>query len=155
MSIARVLGAVPLFGGLDALELAALGGIATVHKLARNQPLLVEGEPAPALYVVVSGKVAVMKRRGDLGDHICDLDGGECVGELEIIDGSPCSASVVAYGDVDVLRISRQAFEAFMSSRPPTAVKILRRMVAVLSARLRQSNVSYSSLKAIADGIGK
>lgn len=153
MDIAKTLGAVPLFRELDALELAALAVITTAEKLERNQPLLVEGTPAAALWVIVSGKVAVMKRRGEVGDHICDLDGGECVGELEIIDGTPCSASVVPYGDVAALRISKQAFEVFLTGRPPTAVKILRRLVTVLAQRLRHTNQSYSSLKGLADAM--
>lgn len=153
MDLTKVLGAVPLFGELDPLELAALAGITTSHALGRNQPLVVEGAPVPALWVIVSGKVAVMKRRGESADHLCDLGAGECVGELEIVDGSPCSASVVPYGDVEALRIAKEAFEVFMAARPTTAVKILRRLVGVLSQRLRQTNTNYSSLKGIADAM--
>ena len=57
----------------------------------------------------------------------------------------------MAYAEVEVLGITMQAFEAFLGARPTTAVKILRSMVSILATRLRQSNVSYSSLKRIAD----
>jgi CRP-like cAMP-binding protein len=152
MDVNKLLAAVPLFSDLDALELQALAGITGMARAQDRQPLLVEGQPPPGIYVIVTGKVSVLKHRDGAGDHICDLDGGECVGEVEIIDGTPCAASVVALGDVDVLGISKQAFDAFLMARPVTAVKILRRMVSVLSSRLRQINTNYSSLKAIAEG---
>jgi len=151
MSVVDILAAVPLFTDLDKLELAALAGIMGVHELTKDQPLMIEGQPATGLYVILSGKVAVKKARDAEGDHICDLDAGECVGEIEVLDGSPCSASVVCYGDVEVAGVEQAGFDAFLAARPQTAVKILRRMVAILAMRLRQSNVSYSSLKAIAE----
>src|SRR5262245_60930679 len=95
-NVTKILSAVPLFGELDPMELAALASVMTVQRLKRDQPLLVEGKPPPGLFVILSGKVAVMKHREGGGDHICDLDGGESVGEVEIIDGAPCTASVIA-----------------------------------------------------------
>ncbi len=148
------LGAVPLFSTLDPTELGKFADLMAPQDFALNQPILVEGHPPPGLYVLLDGTVAVMKNKDDGADHICDLDAGECLGEVEIIDDTPCAASVVAYGDVKTVVIVKDNLEHFFTTNPVAANKILRQMVGVLAGRLRQSNVSYSSLMTIAEAVG-
>jgi CRP-like cAMP-binding protein len=151
--LASILRAIPLFKSVDSADLAALVNLMALQEFTRHEAVVVEGHPPPGLYVVLDGKVAVMKGFGEAADHICDLDSGECVGELEIIENAPCSASVVAHGDVKTAVITKDNLEKFLAAHPPAAVQVLRQMVAVLSVRLRRANVSYASMKAIAEGM--
>lgn len=150
----HILSQLPLFNTLDENELAELMKLMARQSFTANQAIIVEGHPPPGLYVILSGKVAVMKNRDGETDLICDLDGGECVGEVEIIDNAPCTANVVCYGDVDTAVIVRDSLETYFASQPAAANKILRQMVHILSARLRQTNVSYTSLMHIAESVG-
>lgn len=150
----HILAQLPLFNTLDENELAELIKLMAMQSFTANQAIIVEGHPPPGLYVILSGKVAVMKNRGDKADLICDLDGGECVGEVEIIDNAPCTANVVCYGDVETAVIVKDSLEGYFTAQPAAANKILRQMVHILSARLRQTNVSYTSLMHIAESIG-
>ncbi len=151
--LATVLAAIPLFKTLAPQEIAALVQLMARQQFTAGQPIMVEGHPPPGLYVLLDGKVAVSRGFGDGADHLCDLDAGECVGEVEIIDGHACTASVVAYGDVDTAVILAENLQRYFTAFPAAAVKILRQMISVLAARLRQTNVSYSSLKQIADSM--
>jgi CRP-like cAMP-binding protein len=150
-----ILRAVPLFKPLDDVEIAELAKLMASQSFTANQPIMVEGHPPPGLYVLLDGKVAVMKGKGDGADHICDLDAGECVGEVEIIENAACAASVVAYGNVETAVIVADNLNRYFTAYPNAAVKILRQMVNVLAARLRQLNVNYSSMKTIADGLAE
>jgi CRP-like cAMP-binding protein len=151
--ISSVLSAVPLFKTLDPGEIAALSQLMAPQQFTSNQPLMVEGHPPPGLYVLLEGKVAVCKNQGPSVDHLCDLDAGECVGELEIFERSACSASVLAYGTVKTAVILEENLMLYFSQYPTAAMKIMWQMVHVLAARLRQSNVNYTSLKAITEGM--
>jgi CRP-like cAMP-binding protein len=151
--LTSILAAIPLFKPLEPKEVAALVQLFALQKFSANQPLLVEGQPPPGLYIVLDGRVTVCRRQGARVDHICDLDAGECVGELEIIERAPCSASVVAAGEVETAVIVPENLQRYFVAFPAAAVKILRQMVTVLAGRLRQTNVSYSSLKSIADSM--
>ena len=86
-------------------------------------------------------------------DHIVDLDAGECVGEVEIIDDSPCAASVVCLSEVETAALPKQVLEAYFTAQPAAAAKILRQMVRVLASRLRQTNASYAGMKRIAESL--
>jgi CRP/FNR family transcriptional regulator, cyclic AMP receptor protein len=144
----------PLFSTLDPAELGELVNLLGTKVFTANQKILTEGEPPPALYVILTGTASVDKTDSEGGqDHICDLGDGECVGEVEIIDGAPCTASVTATSGVRAAYITRESLDAFFSAAPQAAVKILRRMVTVLAKRLRDSNTSYSSLLSITENM--
>jgi CRP-like cAMP-binding protein len=150
-----ILKAIPLFKTLEQEEVTELAKLMARQEFAANQPIMVEGHPPPGLYVILDGRVAVMKGKGDKGDHICDLDAGECVGEVEIIEHQlPCAASVVADGEVKNAVIVAENLNGFFERFPNAAVKILRQMVIVLASRLRRLNVNYSSLMSIAESLG-
>lgn len=151
--LSAILAAIPLFHTLDPHELGELVKLQAPQSFTQNQPILVEGHPPPGLYVILDGKVAVMKHRDGGGDLICDLDAGECLGEVEIIDNAPCSASVVCYGPVQTAVITKENLERYFAMFPGAANKILRQIVHILSTRLRQANVNYTSLMTIAEGM--
>jgi CRP-like cAMP-binding protein len=149
MNLADILTALPLFHTLEPTEVVVLLRHMVTKKFTAKQALLTEGQPPSALYVLISGKVAVMKHQ----DHIVDLDAGECVGEVEIIDDSPCAASVVCLTDVETAALPKQTLESYFAAQPAAASKILRQMVRVLASRLRQTNASYSSMKRLAESM--
>ncbi len=151
--LTTILRAIPLFKTLDDTEVAELVKMMAHQDFTATQPILVEGHPPPGLYVILDGRVAVMKSKAGDADHICDFDAGECVGELEIIEKAACSASVVALGDVKTAVITSDNLERFFTANPVASNKILRQMVVVLAARLRKANINYSSLKTLADAM--
>jgi CRP-like cAMP-binding protein len=100
-------------------ELRALAGIVTVRALSDGEQLLAEGSRDEHLYVVVEGKLAVM-RQAEIGGHntIALLSPGELAGELAFIDGSERHSSLVAVGPTRVLALSRPRLEAELDARP-------------------------------------
>ncbi|MBI5507780.1 MAG: cyclic nucleotide-binding domain-containing protein [Deltaproteobacteria bacterium] len=149
-----ILVAIPLFKNLDPDEIDALLKPMSLLAFKAGEALLVEGTPSERLIVLIAGKVAVIKGDGESASHICDLDAGECVGEIGVLENAPCSANVKAVSDVEAASISREDLERFFSSNRLAAIKILRQVVTVLAGRLRRTNVSYSSLMRIADDMG-
>jgi CRP-like cAMP-binding protein len=146
-----ILLAIPMFKTLDSDEINQVIKLMSVHEFADGESLLVEGAPSSRLIVILSGKVSVIKGKGDTASHLTDLDAGEIVGEVGVLENAPCSASVVARGAVEAGAITRDDLEKFFASNRLAANKVLRQMVLVLAGRLRRTNVSYSSLKTIAD----
>ena len=78
-----------------------------------------EGEPADALYVLVTGRVRILKR-GDRGDEIslATLRPGDTFGEAGLLDHTMRSATVRASTEVDVLRLDRTVFDRLLAQRP-------------------------------------
>src|SRR3954469_940456 len=77
--------------------------------------IVCEGEPADALYVLVSGRARVVKTADD-GQEISlnTLRQGDSFGEIGLIENTVRSATVRASSDVEVLRLDRSVFQALL-----------------------------------------
>lgn len=102
--------------------------------LPPSHVLIAEGEPVPALFVLLAGELDVQV--GGVG-HVARLLPGEVVGEMSFIDRAPPSASVVAHGPVQVLSVSKAAIEAHIAEDLSFGMRFYRALATFLSDRLR------------------
>jgi CRP-like cAMP-binding protein len=126
---AAVLRAVPLFAKLGPEELLALAELAEPRSFAAGTRIFAEGEPGDAVYLVIRGRVAVERASA----RLAELGIGECIGELALLDEGPRSATVVAVGDTELLRLDRDDFLDTLFLYPAVG----RAVLAVLARRLR------------------
>jgi CRP-like cAMP-binding protein len=127
--------ALPLLARLDEESRRALARAARVRDVVAGTTIFAQGDPADALYVVVSGELRVVVASPD-GDEatVALIRAGEACGELGLIDGQPRSATVVAAQRSKLLSITRNDFIDWLRPRPDAALALL----ATLSARLRR-----------------
>lgn len=125
---------VPLFSGLNPLDLEALLSLAKTSVIKSRQVVCSRGEPGDALYVLIAGKLKVTAESGDGRELILAiLDAGETFGEMSLLDGKPRCASVTAVQDSELLIIRRQNFLRFLEQHPKVAIELL----AILTQGLR------------------
>jgi hypothetical protein len=131
---------VQFFDEMPAADLRALAGVAEAATYEAGQTIITEGEPSDALYVVVSGRVAVQHRqRGETErtlTELASLGPREYFGEMSLFDEAPGSADVVALAPTQVLVVRRAPLFALIERQPALAMDLFR----VLSRRLRQAN---------------
>jgi len=77
-----------------------------------SQPIIREGEMDDRFYIIVGGEVGVESGRRKIGV----LGEGECFGETSYVDGARRTASIVANGDVTLMRVSSSLLEQASSS---------------------------------------
>lgn len=112
---------VPLFGGMTERALDAIAMLATEHHVADGEPIVVEGEPGDAFYLVVEGMVDVTRR----GASISRLGVGDFIGEIALVDGRARTATATAVGPVRTLVVRRDAFMELMERHPAVRLGIL------------------------------
>ena len=96
-----------------------------------------EGSTGRELYVVLDGKVDIVKATDTGGIRIVTLGKGEFFGEMAVIDGSSRSATAIAAAPrTRVMRINHARFVYLVSQQPAFALMIMD----ALSKRLRASN---------------
>src|SRR5258707_10346921 len=96
-----------------------------------------EGSTGRELYVVLEGKIDIVKDAGATRTTIVTLGKGEFFGEMAVIDGSARSATAVAAAPrTRVMRINHARFVYLVSQQPAFALMIMD----ALSKRLRASN---------------
>jgi uncharacterized membrane protein len=120
---AQVLGAALVVTGVVVLE--ARGGserrtleaLATAVDVPAGRPVLRQGAPADAFFVIERGTASV--KRDDR--HLADLGAGDFFGELALMRGGPRTASVVAATDMRLRVIPRREFAPVMERLPKLA----------------------------------
>jgi CRP-like cAMP-binding protein len=138
------LGAVPYFAGLDAPRLKALAAQCHMQRLDVGESILLEGEPAEGLYIVLSGKVRVFKSSPDGREQVLIVVGpGETFNDVPVFDGGPSPASADALGTVaDVCLVPTLAVAQLLATAPVVAASVTK----VLASRLRHLTMLVEDL---------
>lgn len=139
----QLLSEIELFSELNEPELREIAKLAQARRLPADSTVFYEGDPADAVFVVVNGKVKVVTTSSDGKEFILSVLGaGQVFGEMGLLEAAPRSASVVTSTEVELLVIKREDFDHLLTSSPG----ISRKLMAILSRRLRRANSKMESL---------
>ena len=130
-----VLRATPYFQGLHPAALADLAARATERTYARGELILLEGERAHAVYLVVRGQVRAYKLSPEGRQQVLDrLGPGQSFNLVPVLDGLPNPASVEAVNQATVLALPAEVFRDLLRRHPAVAQAVL----ADLAGRVRR-----------------
>jgi CRP-like cAMP-binding protein len=132
-----------LLQGVSESAIAAFGRTGRVRTLAPGQMLFEQGDPAEAIYLVRTGRIAIRLAVADGRELVLDeLHPGDLFGELALLTGQPRTSGAVARGRAEVVAIGRAEFLAALDSEP----KLARRVLDCLARRLRSSSEREGAL---------
>lgn len=130
-----------LFPKLDHSVLARLAHEAEVLKIEKGNAIVKEGDPGDAFYFLRSGMVKVGKMREGREIVLAYLSAGQYFGEMALLSGEPRSATVSAIDKVEVIRLGKDHFLAFLGNHPELKGRIedeaKRRQLSNIEAVLR------------------
>ena len=142
---------VPIFADLEDKELERIAKLGTRQKYKKGNIVVLERESGAALFVIVSGKVKVVRTDEEGREVILSMFGpGEFFGEMSLLDGLARSASVVAISKAELFMIHRRDFLETMHQFPAIAIALL----AELAMRLRKADMQIKSLS-LKDAAGR
>ena len=141
--IPKLLKDLELFSELSERELQDVAALAQVQKLDTDTTVFHEGDPADSIFVVVNGRVKIVTTSTDGKEFILSVLGaGQIFGEMGLLEEAPRSASVSSITDVELLVIKHDDFDHLLKTSPG----ISRKLMAILSRRLRRANSKMESL---------
>ena len=136
--IVDFLAATPLFAGRERAELVAVERALRRRAMREGEVLWRQGDDARELIFIVEGCVSASLRvAGDRTVEIARAGAGEMVGEIALLDGGAHTMTVRVADTGTVLALGRQDLAAFLAQRDPFAFSLKRRLVSLLTARLR------------------
>ncbi len=139
----QLLAGVELFSELDDGELAKVADLAQLRSVPKDTTIFHAGDPADAVFVVASGKVKIAVTSTDGKEFILTVLGaGQVFGEMALLESAPRSASVITITACDLLVINRTDFQHLLNTSP----SLSRKLLAILSRRLRRANSKMESL---------
>jgi CRP/FNR family transcriptional regulator, cyclic AMP receptor protein len=132
---ATLLGACPLFRGLNADDLAVVAATAIEVEFPEDRVIARQGEIGTGFFVIAEGSVRVVRD----GKTVATLGPGEFFGELSVLDGAPRIAQVVAAEPTRCLALASWDFERVLREQPGVALAVLR----VVAERLREMSPDH------------
>jgi ribosome-associated toxin RatA of RatAB toxin-antitoxin module/CRP-like cAMP-binding protein len=129
----------PMFDALRPSKLAVeltdeqchrLAAAMQLRDLKAGEVLVKEGDDDHHFYLIVRGKLGVIKSAGTPEQVTLNtLAGGDFAGELSWLDGSRRYASLVAMDDARVLGLEREKLEALLDTDPQVVYRVMRAIV--------------------------
>ena len=142
---------VPIFTDINENELAKIVRVGVRKKYKKGSIILLEEETGAALFVILSGKVKIIRTDDDGREVILSILGeNDFFGEMSILDGLARSASVVAITKTELFMIHRRDFLKLLEDVPAVAVSLLKE----LTMRLRKADSQIKSLS-LKDAAGR
>lgn len=135
-----VLKGMQMFRYLSYRELVRIMNITETQEYTVGQHIFREGEPGEAMFMILAGKVQLLKA----GVPLIEMGRGQHFGEMSLVDRSVRSLTAVANEPSRLLVIRRKQFYSIIKKEPPLAVKLLWSFVQVLAARLRKTTADLS-----------
>ena len=123
-----------VFGHLEDEALAALVPELEWFSLPGGRSLFRQGDPADALYLVVSGSLGVF---AGPTERVRLVAAGDSIGEISLITGERRQHTARALRDSELLRLDREAYEALTRQYPQAMLGVARVAIARLQERMR------------------
>jgi CRP-like cAMP-binding protein len=137
----------PLLDGLNAAAYRALETAGT-RRFAAGEFLWHAGDPAAALYIVLSGEVRVLRTTGDRQRVVHTEKRGGTLGDVALFAGSPYPATAQAVSHVVTLALTPDLVQRVIAADPLFASRLLQRLaqrVREVIGRFDQTSESVTS----------
>jgi CRP/FNR family transcriptional regulator len=118
--------AISYFRDLEPRAVERIRSSAFEVKLEKGQMLFIEGEPAQAMYVVLSGQVKIFKLSPDGREQVLRVAGaGDCFNEVPVFDEGPNPANAQALEQTVVWGLRRPDIRRLAEEHPAIALGFL------------------------------
>ncbi len=131
---------VPFFNELSNRQLKNVSGILFERSYDTDDFIFEEGQPGAALFLILSGSVAIELCREQNTLLLATLQEGAFFGEMALFEETPRSADARAMEPVHALALYRGDLSDLIQRDPQTACQIYRALASMISDRLRLTN---------------
>src|SRR3989339_218127 len=138
------------FIGLEGEELEmmlnSLNSLCEIKRFMAGDVVFKEGDKNSELYIVIEGKVQIVKNVSGGMKILAVLEHGGIFGEGALLSDKSRGGSAQALTDVSLCVLRREDFEKFLKQNPAYAAGLLIEIVKVVNARLQYVNSELIAL---------
>jgi CRP/FNR family transcriptional regulator, cyclic AMP receptor protein len=133
---------VDLFSEFSVRELGMLASKTQEVEYSWEDVIFREGDVGDALYLILGGKVKVVREEGEHKKVIAVLEERTCFGEMAILSNERRTATIEAASPVTLLKIKREDFRNLIIQKPEMAFPIFN----ILIKRVKNATDLYMGL---------
>jgi len=143
MSIQNIIRGAPLFNDLYDDEIDVVLRECQVMQLAPGEKVFNEGDVGEDIYLILRGKVSIIKG----GIHIADLTKADLFGEMILLYEGTRSTSAFAETHSDLLLLNYKSIMKMYDKNPRAMSIMMLNLARLLAERLKKSNITVRDLK--------
>ncbi len=144
MPTAQLIANTVLGQDLTSEECELLVKIITQKSLTKDEILFKEGTTDETLYILISGKLEVLKMIGSENSISIDtLKPGSMTGELSFVDNEAHTMRLVSKTESQVLMLQKSAFEGLVEQHPLLTYHVMRSILRYSHQIQRKINNKY------------
>lgn len=130
----ELLETIPLFRNVDPAKrkLVAMSSERLIY--APGEIVFEQDTDADAVYLMLSGRVKILRQDAERAVEIADLKGSAVIGEVGVVCGRKRGASVRAIDETTMLRIDGQVFNELLEQVPQVTLALLKELADRLEA---------------------
>ena len=141
VSLHHFLRTIVFFENFNAKQLKILANYLHQRRYEENEYLFELNQPGAALFIVMSGEVAVESTsQPETATRLATVKPSEFIGELALLDQSPRSASARATKPTVAYALFRADLNELAKAEPEIACEIFRTLAYIVGERLKATN---------------
>ena len=141
---AETLSNTPLLAKVDPTKLKLLAFTSERLEYTSGDELFHQDDHGEAVYVILEGEADILVDSPREAIKIATLGKNNIIGEIAILCDVPRSATVVAHGDLDTLRVSKERFFHLVADFPQVGVAVM----SALAAKLHRTTQALAAARA-------
>jgi CRP/FNR family cyclic AMP-dependent transcriptional regulator len=142
---------IPLFAKVEPAKLKLLAFTSERLEYLPGQELFHQGDYGDAAYVILEGKADILVDTPKGAVNIVTLGKNEIIGEIAILCDVPRTATVVAHGGLETLRISKDGFFHLVTQFPQVGIEVM----SELASKLNNTTQALTAARARLDELDK
>ena len=147
----EVLSNIPLFAKVNPAKLKLLAFTSERLEYLSGDELFHQDDYGDAAYVILEGEADILVDTPRSAIKIATLGKNDIIGEVAILCDVPRTATVVARGDLDALRVSKEGFFHLVTQFPQVGVEVM----SALAAKLHRTTQALTAARARLDELDK
>ena len=132
-----------IFQPLDQKDREFIARMARIQTFYPREVIIQQGEPGSNFYVIVSGKVGIYFTGDGQTRLVKTLKPQQYFGEISLLTGELCTATVIAQETTSVLMLSRKIFDQIITSKP----EIVEHLATELAHRSEELQIIAEQIK--------
>lgn len=128
---------VPLFGGLKRKEVSHLAQLMYKRQFNKGEVVFVEGDVGSAMYIILDGKISIIKSKGKKLKEVACLSQGSFFGEMALLTDEKRSATAKVITSTTLLCFFKKDLDHILHKDPAVGLHLMRNLSSVLARRLK------------------
>ncbi len=147
----EILRDIPLFAEVERAKLKLLAFTSERLQYRSGDELFHQGDFGDAAYIVLAGKADILVDTLEGRVKVATLGKGDIIGEIAILCDVPRTATVVAHGDLETLRVAKDGFFHLVTQFPQAGIEVM----CALASKLHHTTQALTAARARLNELGR